>query len=259
MKRWLRPSQLARTKRVQGSGAGYTITEVIIVFAVTTVMFTAIAILFSGRQARVEFTQAVRNYELELQNLIDEVANGIYESERDCQAGGASAPTFPGSPLPVSSGTKEPCIFLGKLLVRNSPTEDTIVTVVGRRLTSGANPQPVSTLAEARPRVDASADRVINHTYQLEVTRTVQLPLMTDVAIIGYLNQLSGTSGSGSNLVQLYGANNSNLNDLAPLADGALICVRGQNGQRAEITLGGNDTSTTTIASVLDTSGGVCP
>jgi type II secretory pathway pseudopilin PulG len=272
MKRWLSLSQLARTKQMHMSEAGYTITEVMIVLAVSTAMFVAIVAGFSGKQASVEFTQAVRDYEARLQGVIDDVTNGMYNSQRNCTITG-SGPTISAAGPTVSSGSKEGCIFLGKLIVARTRLIDTVVTLVGRRVTAGPNPRNVENLLEATPRADSSINADIVHTFQLETRRIVRL---SNAAItygaFAFINNLGGSNVSnGSQVVLLHGrlggsplptsvgteSNNPNLANLEFIAGGIMICLRGQNDARAEIRV----SETGGIISELNTpnvAGGLC-
>lgn len=281
MKRWLRRSQLARTQRVQRSGAGYTIIEVLVVLVVTTLMFTAIVLVFNGRQNRVEFSQSVRNYEITLQNLIDEVSNGVYDSPFACTVN-ATGPSV-NNGIPAATGSKDQCIFLGRMILPTRSLaslsfsdQDTIVSIIGRRMNAATPPEPVSNLTEAMISRDQFVDVVKTRASQLRVTRIVrQSDMTTNVAAIGFLYRLEGGSGVSSRLIELYGIPNTSvpitnvantmnrnpspqdLDDLTPLTDGVLICLTGFTGQRAQVRLGGSGSSTTTITSVLDT--GSCP
>lgn len=276
MKRWLSFSQLAQENRVERSGAGYTLVEVLIVLGVTTAMFVTIMVYFSGRSARVEFTQAVRNYETKLQNVINEVESGQYQSDRNCSVGGSGPPSFSGGG--GESGTNRDCIFAGKMFMTKSEDTD-IVTFVGRRRTPGTDPKDVSTIYEARPVADASVTTNFGHSYDLEVTRVVRLSdNVTGVAAFGFFVQFAGNNAlGGGKLAQLYGLvgttvptntntesnkirNPGTLNDLTALPDGLAVCVRGQNSQEAIIRIGLNG-SQTSITSELDTQnivGGPC-
>lgn len=271
MKRWLRISQLARTSELNKSRAGYTLLEVMIVLAVSTLVFVAIAATFSGRQARVEFTQALRNYESGLQNIISDVAEGSYQSGFTCQASSAGgSPTF-------SNGTQNPgsnlgCIFLGKIVASEQNQSD-VLTIVGRRTVSNST-RDVSTLPEAAPvavRPPASSVDVtvrLAHTFNLEVRRVVDLADgITQVAAFGFVHQLGGgiaSSGTSSRSVLLYGIPNSivapnaagaaasALGTLTPLNSGLVICIQGGNGQRAEMRIGENNSQTAFITEVFE-------
>jgi prepilin-type N-terminal cleavage/methylation domain-containing protein len=93
---------------------GYTIIEVMIVLAVSGVMFVIAATFISGKQATTAFTAGVNEMSSQLQDLIDQVQRGKY----------SDIPLFcqPGTPVTFPSGTtkqqgeNEGCVFLGKVI-----------------------------------------------------------------------------------------------------------------------------------------------
>ncbi|MFZ1323542.1 MAG: hypothetical protein WAQ57_00040 [Candidatus Saccharimonadales bacterium] len=289
MNRWLRLGQLARSSKGKRAGAGYTITEVLIVLSVTTLMFIFIATAFMGRQRRAEFNQSVRNFEAMLQTIISETANGSYQSSKECTI-------FGGQPR-LSSVTKQPgtnkdCIFLGKVIAgRQSQAE--VFTVLGSRLNSTS--ADVASLAEAAPRA-----MVLGGAPPNDVDLTAEIPFSYGLQIraiygmtagggngptyrsFGFLHQLGGGAAltsplSGSRSVLLYGVEGASPiqdTDLARtgaadvtgpnlrlLPNGLRICLGGADAtrdQRAEITIGENN-SQTTINVLVDTgTTGVC-
>lgn len=270
MKRWLRVRQPAGGFEVNGSEAGYTITEVMIVLAVTSAMFVAVVLAFSGRQARVEFNQGVRNYEASLQTVMNEVATGNYQSNFACTANATGPPTI-NINTPVQTGTNKDCIFIGKVVIPGiNPNNSSVTeTIVGRRLLGG---QDVKNLTEANPIAVSTAKNSFSHSFGLKI-RQIQNPenyaRLYGVGFFGAFSQgasLSESSesdvpGGGEGLIRLYGLTQQTLapangvinpDHLKPLPKGAVICVEGQNGQYAEITIGGAN-SQSTITSVLNT------
>lgn len=244
--------------------AGYTITEVLIVLAVTAAMFVAIVLSFQGGQARAEFTQSVRSFEARVQNIISEVTSGSYDT-LNCSAGGASgAPT-----LNTATNTPGSCIFIGKIFGTSTayPVElFNIRTLVGRR-TTGSPPTDVTTIAQAEP---VSTD-VTEWTFGfgLQITKMIDLAdEVTELQTLGFVVPLAGSGliqsdfSAGSRHVGLYGLRVGDIfdngNGLLPLADGALVCLKGSNDQRAEITIG-KDGSPELLVSTLDTANaGAC-
>lgn len=262
MKRWLVNGLLARGNAQSRPGAGYTITEVMVVLAVTTAMFVVIVMVFSGRQARVEFTQAVRNFEAKVQTAISDVATGYYRSDGyECVADTPGAPII-NTEASARTGTNSGCIFVGKILNPNN-TSSVIHTVVGRRSVPGG--LNVSSYAEARPVTVPVVDETYGHSFGLRVVRMVSLESNAQIYALGFMKPLSDLDAStGSRTLELYGAMQAggftsgteiNLNHFQKLPEGALICLRGQNGQLAEISIGAAR-GQTTVFSTLDTKPG---
>ena len=121
--------------RVHISGAGYTILEVLIVMAVTGVIFMATILTFGGRQATTEFTQGVRDYESKIQNVANDVYSGFYPNGYQCTANPGTAPHIDAAPVPGRSGANIGCISLGKVIAAHATTSD-VITIVG-----SANPR----------------------------------------------------------------------------------------------------------------------
>lgn len=262
MKRWLVLSQLAQAKKDRELVAGYTITEAMIVLAVVTVMFAVIAVVFSGRQGRVEFTESVRNFEAKLQNIVSDVTNGYYNPNFDCRVSTSGPPTINSG---GGSGSSGHCIFLGKFIL---PVEgekaSTISTIVGRRVTeAGAE---VQSLNEAHPVRPPMVDERYSHSFQLEVRRIVMLDDPSKRMYgVGFLTELSRGVGvelsASEGVVRMYTLSSpslvasGNIVDLANLSrasEGVMFCLRGNNNQRAEIKVGTRD-SQDTVFSELDT------
>ncbi|MDQ3065272.1 MAG: hypothetical protein M3Q36_03305 [bacterium] len=271
MNRWLRISQLARLKPLRRSGAGYTITETLIVLAVTTLMFAAIALLFEGRQARAEFTQSVRNYEGRIETIVSEVVNGNYFSE-----GIGCTVSLSGPPNLVAgtdaTGSKQDCIFVGKTIEAEPPTgvSTRVRTLVGRRMASGVGSDNVENLVQANPVIASSVEALYDNSYQLKIEKIVNLGTNTQVAAVGFINKFSrgvSSNDSGSSgPLDLYAATANvwytgsvvNTGVFLPMSRGVIICLSGQNGQNAEITIGA-DGNPTSLVSTLDTAGtGAC-
>ncbi len=243
MKRWLHSLRLAQVGKREVSGAGYTVTEVMIVLAVTTLLFVAVVMMFAGRQGRAEFTEAVRHYESQLQTVISEVSNGF------------SATT--------QGGASENRIFLGKMLVMQPDgLSSEVRTIIGKRTThpsgGGVVGFDVAALAEAEPEVTAETS-LYNHRFQLKVLKVLRADAGASgvtYEAFGFLNRVSGSSevAAGSRLIQLYALTDAdNLGGLTLIEEGLRVCLEGQNGQRAEVLVGENR-SYTTIYSELDTS-----
>lgn len=236
--------------RRRTKGAGYTITETLIVLATTTLLFSAVVLTFSGRQARAEFTQAVRDYEARLQNTISDVTNGVYEAV-DCSASSTGV-TF-------DTNTPGSCIFVGKTLRTDDDLKgSTIDTLVGWR---GSANQEVTNFTQAMPVAIGSGARTYNHTFQLEVRRMVAVGGSgARYTAVGFIVPFAGSAdigtdqSAGSRQVSLYALPTGGdfPAGMQPAAGGIKLCLKGQNGQRAEIVLGAEGGGSS-LTSTLDT------
>lgn len=130
-----------------GQQTGYTIVEAMIFIAVSSLLFVSAMTAIGGRQQQVQFTQAVRGFDSQLKDIINDVTTGFFPgfSTVKCTiTPGASAATRPLLEEPaidetVDQGTSSTCIFVGKAL-QFGPEIDGVVrndklllhTIVGR-------------------------------------------------------------------------------------------------------------------------------
>lgn len=313
MKSWLKPGRLALIKSGRGSEAGYTITESLIVLAVTAVMFAAVVAAFSGRQARVEFTKSVRDYESFLEGIISEVESSHYDVLGGCTVPNKQNPeAYPqiDPTAPAVTGSNKDCIFLGKLMVIGDRTvippgteEDitSVATLIGRRtVPTVGGERLISSIPESRPILstdfvtdpvdddpwNSRAESAYRHSFGLRITTIKSLydeprvynrpPADGEIAIpnigissnavllgFGFIFGVSGTS-NGDGLVKLYtypeevfervkseGAT-PKIYDGIYESKGIKVCLKGQNGQNAELDIGENN-GQVNIVSTLDT------
>lgn len=93
---------------------GYTIIEVMIVLAVSGVMFLIAANFISGKQAKTAFAEGSNEFVSQIQTTIADVIDGQYPDDASlgCSAGGVSV-AFNAS---GTQGSNAPCVFLGKFM-----------------------------------------------------------------------------------------------------------------------------------------------
>ena len=119
---------------------GYTIIEVMIVLAVSGIMFLIAASFINGRQEKTSFSQGTNEMASRLQDVITQVTDGQYSDvPLNCSTLGGSI-AFGG--VPNGQGTNPDCIFLGKVLhfsVNNVTHDYEVISVAGSRLDSTGN------------------------------------------------------------------------------------------------------------------------
>ncbi len=133
---------------------GFTIVEVMIVLAVTGIMFVSAVVLINGRQNKTEFTTAINNLQQQLQQIINETVSGYYPNQGTftCQGNSTGPVTFTGTA--TKQGANGGCIFMGKAIQFGS---DTNPSALGVLPLAGNQFQPsttdaVLTVAQAKPR-----------------------------------------------------------------------------------------------------------
>jgi len=116
-------------------------------------MFLAAVIGYSQQNRRTEFSHAIRELEVTLQDVLNDVGTGYYPNSNNIQcSAGSSGPTI--VPDSQKQGTNQDCIFVGRALNLPSASGDStfeIYTIAGLRNVAGIN-EPVRTIDEAKPR-----------------------------------------------------------------------------------------------------------
>ncbi len=94
---------------------GYTIVEVMIVLAVSGMMFVMAATFINGKQQKTAFNQGTNELGSRIQKVADDVTNGHYSDvPLSCPiTGGQATASYDSS---SSQGTQSKCVFLGKLV-----------------------------------------------------------------------------------------------------------------------------------------------
>ncbi|HUD06194.1 MAG TPA: prepilin-type N-terminal cleavage/methylation domain-containing protein [Candidatus Saccharimonadales bacterium] len=135
-----------------GASLGFTIIEVMIVLAISGVILFSAILIFNGQQGQTEFSQAVNQFQTQLQATINDATNGYYPTSSAYQFScsqpsilALNPPHF--SSAPASQGTNSGCIFLGKAMQfavsssadTKSPLID-VYTIVGNQNEPGVTP-----------------------------------------------------------------------------------------------------------------------
>lgn len=95
---------------------GFTIVESLIALAISSALFVIMMVMFNGRQARVEFSQGMRDIEAYILDVANDVRNGYYpNSNQKCIVNSGVLSFDPG--IPAAQGTSSDCIFAGKILL----------------------------------------------------------------------------------------------------------------------------------------------
>ena len=251
---------------------GYTILELLIVVAVSSFMFVVVSISFGGRQEQVQFTQAVRDFDSQLKDIINDVSTGYFpESAEGCTVSGGNGPNRRPvlSASPGDIGTNDECVLIGKAIqfspeVNNGVNDNRelykVYNIVGLRVNSD-NVNPTS-LAESVPRVvPTPEDNQLR--WGLRVTRIISSnPTRNNlggIAIYSSLDRSSSLLSSSTNESVQIGAiqgtsfdtsesafetdiENQNINQFnSTSTSNTIICLSNPSGEKvAYISFGGN-------------------
>lgn len=132
---------------------GYTIIEVLIVLAVSGMMFVIAANFINGKQGKASFAQGTNEMASQIQNTIEQVTDGKF-SDIPLNCSFAFSPTPGNSLTTVTSGTpsrqqgvNSQCVFLGKLLrfyTSQNATTYRVISLAAGRVTTDTNGLPVT-------------------------------------------------------------------------------------------------------------------
>lgn len=186
-------------------GDGFTIVEVMIVLAVTGLIFLSALTLINGRTSQAEFTTAIQNAQSQIQQVINEVGNGFYPNNGSFNCTSSLGPPTITAGSSPGQGANTGCIFLGKIIqftAGSTPTHFTTYTIVGSQLAGG---QEVQTYQAASALALAHGANAPGNTVPATLMGN-QTPLENGLNVVGvyYCTATSAasctvTSGTGTN------------------------------------------------------------
>lgn len=239
---------------------GYTIVEVMIFLAVSGALLVSALMLVGGQQRKTEFSQAVREIENVVQDIINDVSTGYYSRPSDftCVNDGGTVKITPGA---NALGTNKDCMFVGRLIqfaVAGTDKEgySTFTTVGLRQLGDTI----VENLTDANPTILGSSTQKHTLKYGLKAKKMTCCS-GANIGVVGFFASLDGSGGtsggsqhtdlraySASALDQTEIANTLVVSDLVVAgADGVIICFESSGtDQHANLIIGGNNRQTST-------------
>ena len=174
---------------MQQNRGGFTIFEVLIVLAISALLFISAVALFRGKKGQTEFNQAMYDLESKVQSAVNDVKSGTFPdaSNYNCTkraddgtAGlmGASGP---------GTGKNQDCITLGRAIhaVHDSSTVY-IYTVLGARLNDQNLP--------AKSILDANPSTMIGGNPQQDADLTEEYDLLGGASVVS--SKVVGQAGS---------------------------------------------------------------
>lgn len=217
---------------------GYTIIETMMFLIITGFLLVTAITIFNGRIGRTKFTQSVREFDIQIREVLNDVASGLYLSDEKfaCFNNSFNGPRL----LAVNKeqGTNTDCLFLGKVMqlgvqhagicpdaTGTECNDIAVYTVVGLRTTAAGS--QVSSLAEAKPILitkvtptDTNSNpnnidfkKTFTLATGLHVTKVINLSDGSTVGAIGFVSTLASYNGSdlvsGSQKVQIIPVKNT--------------------------------------------------
>lgn len=268
-----------------GTGSrGYTIIETMVFLAVSGVMFVIAASFINGKQAKAELNQGINGANSTVQQVINDVGNGTYDSQGSftCQSS-PSGLNITANPAPQGTNgglNQAGCVFLGKVIELGNDTDNTayeIYTVAGSQYASGGiGPDSPANYTGSLPKV------VDSLTYSGKLLSGLTVSKMVDnsgspacsssslnaIGFFGSFSQYNGSTSNGSaqtvNVVPFCGAVSDKTSDTIGRINTAsnynsaanvniTICFDGGTGNFAALTIGGQNGQRLTTSQTVST------
>lgn len=187
---------------------GYTIVEVMIVLAVSGVMFAIAANFISGKQEKASFTQGVNEMASRIQGTINQINDGQYSDiPLSCSytsSGGIGSTTI--SAGGGQQGKNSSCVFLGKIMMfagaqESPPSYDTISLAGGRVDASGTDgAAPTLTLIDPNVITQLTVTQDMPQSLSVESLTLVASDgtINTSALNFGFIGGLGTSNGNGA-------------------------------------------------------------
>jgi len=145
---------------------GYTIVELMIFLAVSGALLVSGLLAIGGQQNKTEFTQAVREMESRVNDIINDVSTGFYPNTGNIKCdykipgAGSGISLTSGGGAPPAQGTNSDCTFAGRIIqfapLGVGKSGMRLYTVAAQRQKlSGATTQDVQSFADAKAQLIA--------------------------------------------------------------------------------------------------------
>jgi len=245
---------------------GYTIIEVMIVLAVSGLMFVIAANFISGKQQKTAFTQGTNEFAAQIQTVVSQVTDGQYtDIPFTCTSDGSNL-TIDNA---VVKSANPDCVFMGKFIHFNEGGDVSkyeVFSLAGARTADEYKDALITPIISngADPDFDLTTHQIVPQSLEVrKISVTVGTVTHNDVHGIGFVQGLGSTDDNGyvtgSQTISMVYAPNLTTGDAneetaqAELTHGAstspvvtintaTICVT--DGTRfAKILLGGSDTN----------------
>lgn len=276
--------------------SGYSIIEVMIFLAITGLLFASAVVGIGGSQRQAEYSQAVRDFETQIKDVMNDISNGYYPEYTGVGCT-VTANTIRFVTLTSNStngpGTNQECMNIGKSLMFNlNGNTDSfgVSTIVGINPGVGSSVDlsldslaPTMAYNESDPTFDLTVNKPIRYGARVTKIASVAQPEKT-YSSLGFLTGFSvaensslengtlttnilGIPGSlreGNPTVLDYrseilslGTTTSNAEE--NLSTGYFICLTTKDERRARVIIGVDGVLTATKSEFDIEPGGVCP
>jgi len=192
--------------------SGYTIVEVMVVLAVSSIIFLAVVTMFNGKQNRTQFSQAMQDIKSQVNSMLNEVGDSVFANANNYDCSTATGKPVLSNAASPGNGKNSDCVYLGKAVrVGGDPDKDlnqfVIYTVLGTRTdsTGSITTFKVDNFEDANPTVIAgtSSDPNLTESYDFPFGVTVKSAHEdtdpgTETDLMGFYNGQQGANQQGS-------------------------------------------------------------
>ncbi|HEU5004979.1 MAG TPA: prepilin-type N-terminal cleavage/methylation domain-containing protein [Candidatus Saccharimonadales bacterium] len=208
-------SSLFARSDLENKSRGYTIIEVMIVLAVTGILFSSAVLMFHGSQGRTALSQNMYDFASKLESYANEVNSGVYSGAKtySCSISGGKASLSPSAG--GSQGSNFDCLFLGRVIqLIPGSSKVYVYTVIGNRnIYSGGTDtgKTAKILEETNPQIASNnGAMVMVDVYNLPTDVSFLSAKATSITdgsvldgygdLVGIYADLSDSGGAQSNL-----------------------------------------------------------
>lgn len=236
---------------------GFTFVETLVALSISSALFVIMLVAFSGRQARIEFSQGLRDVESYIQDAANDVRTGVYPSNTNQKCDVDISGNIVFSVNPSNQGSSDKCVYAGSALLINST--GSAQSVITRYSLAGVKKTSYTSISELKPKIIGTSGNEARTDYNIPggislvkvdgagvVSKTSVLTLLIfDVSGVG-VDTAKKISRVNPYILPITGVDIANINlkltDTgafnAPISDaGITLCFRGANGQTGTITL----------------------
>lgn len=227
---------------------GYTVVEVMLVLAISGVIFVAAVLVFQGQQGKTSFEQGMRDSSSKFQQYVDEVTTSVFSGgQYNCAVSNSTGRATLSVPPSGANGagTNQGCLFLGRA-IQVIPGQSSIYaySVLGNQYT--ATGEPATSYAGTLPEPALAANTDLTEQYDIPWGKVTSSKITytsggtADSDLVSFYNSLqdgfqnSGVSGGLSATARGY---NFTDNSLASVRSARLkSCLEEQNANGTDCT-----------------------
>ena len=230
---------------------GFTFVETLVALAISSTLFVIMIVVFNGRQARVEFSQGLRDIESYIQDVSNDVRTGIYPNLANQKCSIVSGNVTFTNAASISQGTSDSCVYAGSALLINS-TGSTQGLLSNYSL-AGVKKTPYISISELKPTPMGVTGEETKRDFKMtggislvkiggggnRIKTSVLLGLIFDVAGVNVDSGTKKVSKVIPFIIPISGVNISNIKSgissypfTVPITDaGTKLCFESTNGQ----------------------------